>query len=669
MKRSWILGAVVLAACSSEREAALAVTVTLEQGTISTHVVVSVKGGERVEKTECMPVAGQKVLDVAVAQAGFPAEVTLWADGFVDDACATPTDPIENSVVLERRFRKGVTVDAPLVLRQVRPRIETDCTNGLDDDNDGLTDCVDLDCTARTCSTGNACVEGQVCLNGTCQGGARVTCETPPSSCFMGGGLCVVDAGCRYLPNTGAACDAGNECVTGARCDNTGECVGQVRECTTPPMGAQCVVSVGVCVRGSGCVYAPDVDAGCDDRNNCTLDDRCDGDAGCTGTPVSCPPHECELPTGTCTDAGSCVYRPLDAGLPCGNGGACNSQGGCLPPFPFVPSNVAINEIPTPSSGKVTYGCGTTIIDSSGTGAPTVTNACPGQPTPGWANVTQSGGIATLVLAYDDFEVAGGSTLSLIGSRPVIIVSMSDVRVLGAIQVAAGAQACSSGGAGGNGSGAAYRSGGGGGGFGSAGGAGGSVTLGASGGAGGAVNLGTQLRGGCPGGLGGGSNDRPAAGGGALQLVALDSIILAGVITAPGQGGSGGGFANGGNGGGSGGELLLEAQQVIASGGALTCNGGGGGESNTMNAGQSGQATALPARGGSDQVTGGAGGDGAAGTTAAETGEGSSLVAGGGGGGGGVGRIRVNVTNGCNIGPQVVISPPATSNKADAGCP
>jgi hypothetical protein len=72
----------------------------------------------------------------------------------------------------------------------------------------------------------------------------------------------------------------------------------------------------------------------------------------------------------------------------------------------------------------------------------------------------------------------------------------------------------------------------------------------------------------------------------------------------------------------------------------------------------------MAAKGGTDSILGGAGGDGAAGTTAAQSGDAS-----GGGGGGGVGRIRINVTMGCNIGPQVAISPPATSNKPDAGCP
>ncbi|MEQ1582262.1 MAG: reprolysin-like metallopeptidase [Steroidobacteraceae bacterium] len=42
---------------------------------------------------------------------------------------------------------------------------------------------------------------------------------------------------------------------------------------------------------------------------------------------------------------------------------------------------------------------------------------------------------------------------------------------------------------------------------------------------------------------------------------------------------------------------------------------------------------------------------------------------GGGGGGGGLGRIRFNVTNSCNIGPQVTLTPAPISNRPDAGCP
>ncbi|MEW5740574.1 MAG: hypothetical protein AB1938_16720, partial [Myxococcota bacterium] len=67
-------------------------------------------------------------------------------------------------------------------------------------------------------------------------------------------------------------------------------------------------------------------------------------------------------------------------------------------------------------------------------------------------------------------------------------------------------------------------------------------------------------------------------------------------------------------------------------------------------------------------IAGGTGGDGAAGTTGATAG-GAGTLAAGGGGGGGAGRVRINVALGCSLGPQTVVSPPATSNKPDAGCP
>lgn len=668
MRRSLALLSLCCLAACQEREAAIAVTVTFDPGVTSTFVVVTANGGQTPKSTRCMPVAGQRVLDVAVAQGDLPETITLSAKGFTDADCQRATDPEESAAPLERRFRKGLVLDAALVLRPTRPSIETNCTNGVDDDNDGKADCADLDCTARACSTGNACVAGQTCQEGACQGGQQVTCTVAPSSCFQNAGICVIDAGCRFMPAPGGSCDDGNDCTSMDRCDTAGGCVGQMRACTSPPAG-QCWAALGACVPDAGCSYHPDVGGQCNDNENCTVDDRCDGDAGCVGTRVTCQPRECAVPSGSCDADGGCQYTPLDAGMSCGDGGACNTQGGCLPPFPFVPSNVAINDIPTSSGGKVTFNCGTTTIDTGTSGAPSISNACPGQPPLSFNTITQSGGIATVVLAFDDLEISGGNTLAFTGARPVIVVSMKDITVLGAISVGAGAQSCAAGGAGAKGTGFAYKSGGGGGGFASSGGAGGSVSLGPSGGAGGTVNLGTQLRGGCPGGVGGGSAERASSGGGALQLVALQNITFSGVISAPGAGGAGGGFGNGGNGGGSGGDLLLEAQQVIASGGGLTCNGGGGGEAGSGNNGQSGQLTASPALGGTDNIGGGAGGAGAAGAIAAEAGEGSSLVAGGGGGGGGAGRIRINVTNSCNIGPQVVLSPAPTSNRPDAGCP
>jgi len=34
---------------------------------------------------------------------------------------------------------------------------ESDCGNGLDDDGDGMADCLDLDCDSRTCASGTLC--------------------------------------------------------------------------------------------------------------------------------------------------------------------------------------------------------------------------------------------------------------------------------------------------------------------------------------------------------------------------------------------------------------------------------------------------------------------------------------------------------------------------------
>lgn len=673
--KSWILIGLALAAlasgCAREREAGIAVRVTFEPSVLSTHVKVTAAGGSVVRSTPCTAVQGAG-LDVGVAQADLPATVLLSAEGFTDAACTVPTDPVENAVPVERRFRAGLILDATLHVRPTRPRIETQCANGLDDDNDGLKDCLDDDCVDRECTTGNACVAGQRCQGRACVGGAQVTCTTAPSSCFVDLGLCVTDAGCRYMPNPGIDCDDGNPCTEMDRCDGTGACGGAVRECRTPPAG-QCWVDVGVCSPDAGCVYGPDVGASCDDGENCTVNDACTGDGGCAGTRVTCTPNECQRFTDTCSADGGCVFAPLDAGLACGTGGQCNATGGCLPPFDFVPSNVPLTSVPTPPATKVTLGCGTTTIDTGASGPPVVTNWCTGQPLFGAASVVQAGGVPAVVLAFHDLEVAGGSTLALVGARPAIIVSTGDVTVLGTITVAAGAQACTGAGAGSGGAtGLANNSGAGGGGFGSAGGAGGKVAgaLGNAGGAAGPVNgvaeL-TPLRGGCPGGKGASSGERLANGGGALQLVARGTLTLAGVITAPGEGGRGGGFGAGGNGGGSGGAVLLEARRLVASSGGVMANGGGGGEGGTGNDGQAGQASGTPATGGAG--LGGPGGDGAAGGTAAEAG--SEAIAVGGGGGGGVGRVRINVASDCSLGPTsvVTLSPAPTSNKPDAGCP
>ncbi len=267
------------------------------------------------------------------------------------------------------------------------------------------------------------------------------------------------------------------------------------------------------------------------------------------------------------------------------------------------------------------------------------------------------------IVLVDSFLLGPDSSLRAEGPMPFGIASFGDVQIQGFIDVGsdgAGARGkceTSSGSNGGDNNGGA--GGGGGGGFQGPGGAGGEGDGdGASQGAAGAGGLASTVPlspiGGCRGGRGGDGEDpggKAGRAGGAVYLASATLISISGGIQAGGQGGeggdeSGGGFADaGGGGGGSGGYILLEAPSVNSSG-VLAANGGAGGEGSGDgdggNDGQDGQASDLPAAGG----TGGSptGSDGAVGSAAATVAGGSVLVSeagGAGGGGGGTGFIFV----------------------------
>ncbi len=162
------------------------------------------------------------------------------------------------------------------------------------------------------------------------------------------------------------------------------------------------------------------------------------------------------------------------------------------------------------------------------------------------------------------------------------------------------------------------------------------------------VSAPTVLRGGCPGQKGGSTGSgNPGSGGGAMLLVAGQSIVLESVqLNASGGAGTHGDHSSGGSGGGSGGMIILYAPAITATGAVLMSNGAGassGGDSN--NNGNDGMDPAMamtPAPGGVG--AGGSGGSGAILTTSGTAGTGGNSNQGGGGGGGGVGYIRSNVT-------------------------
>jgi hypothetical protein len=449
-----------------------------------------------------------------------------------------------------------------------------------------------------------------------------------------------------------------------------------------------CEVSPDACPSDSGKIDpeqcgcgTPDVDSDNDGFANCK--DACPNDpakltAGVCGCGVSdadsdgdgvvncqdgCPNDPAKIAAGTCgcgvseadTDSDgaldcveSCDTDPAKQtpGI-CGCGqadtdsdgdGTANCLDGCAADpstaaacFPFTQSNfnpATINFSTTPISA---LNCGTTTINTSTTPA-TFTNWCGTVPIP--IVQTQSGGPDAVVIALKGLTVALGSTLRLVGSRPVIFAVRGNVTVDGTIDAnasgttpgAGGEWSCGSSGGGtgtGNASFGKGAGGGGGGAFGTNGGRGGqgdnSNNYGAGGSARGNANM-IPLYGGCGGGGGGGCNAAGGAAGGAVQITASGTIDINGTIRANGTAGATGcGTEGGGGGGGSGGAILLEAATRDTVGATITANGANGGDGNGLSNGNGGGGSSSSGSGG---------------------GNGQDANGAGGGGGGGYGRIK-----------------------------
>jgi hypothetical protein len=341
----------------------------------------------------------------------------------------------------------------------------------------------------------------------------------------------------------------------------------------------------------------------------------------------------------------------------------------------------------TEAGGALTDASGRTVIRSSLT-------------------LPQDDGPALAVLSVDALDVAAGATIQVVGVKPLLIVAWSTVVVDGALDASshlgvvdgeahiaqtvrfgAGANGgCGDPSVGKDGTGATDAGlGSGGGGGGALQGSGGAASPGGAadvmGGSGGIGAPAAALHGGCHGGLSGIAGRRfsmvkdlrsqGGAGGGALRIIAHDSIAVAGSISANGAGGAGAPTASGcgGGGGGSGGALALEAP-IVMLGGTLTANGGsGGGGGNETEPGHDGadgrtDGTAAPGGAVAANGCGAAGGAGSAGDPL--VGESATLPdacgadvdgGGGGGGGGGAGFIRIT-SPGLTTAESARISPP-----------
>jgi hypothetical protein len=284
------------------------------------------------------------------------------------------------------------------------------------------------------------------------------------------------------------------------------------------------------------------------------------------------------------------------------------------------------------------------------------------------------------VFRFKQLTIAG--TVTLIGSRPVAIVSDGPVLIMGTLDARgicssniAGPGGFNGGGvAGQDGSAPANTSG-------AGSGAPDATTGGGGGGHGGHGGDGDSAAGGGPygdpailallGGAGGGAGNggvnfgRGGGGGGAVQIISNVRIsVSSGGINAGGCGGKAGtGGNDSGGGGGAGGAILLEAP-LVNGGGTLAANGGGGGGGGggAATPGKAGTLDAVPALGGSGNTPADEyGGSGAAGSMAAGSGGSGNNP---GGGGGGIGRIRLNTRGGSGDMLTGTISPTQSTGSA-----
>jgi hypothetical protein len=377
-----------------------------------------------------------------------------------------------------------------------------------------------------------------------------------------------------------------------------------------------------------------------------------------------------------------------------GSGGSGEVDAGHDPLFPFDPSNFDPEILRDVDLMSATLDCDDPTFDSTDG---SFSDWCGAEPVV--TVVEQSDDSELVVLAMSSLSVEIGTTLHLIGDRPVALAVLGDASVHGTIDASAagatpgggGLASCATGGSAGNNETLGGSGGGSGGGFGSPGGAGGSAYIDVvrvSGGTVAGSSTLSPLRGGCPGGAGGTSLSPSAdggaggGGGGAFQLTVGGELTVDGELLASGGGGQAGADArDGGGGGGSGGAILLEAGSYdIDTDAVIAANGGSGGggqpsefSTASSQAGVDGPASSSAAPGGSATGSGGDGGAGASLLTASEDGvDGSSVLSSGGaggGGGGGVGRIRILGASSCA--PSGVFSPQpsvACSSCAD-DCP
>lgn len=172
---------------------------------------------------------------------------------------------------------------------------EQNCSDGIDEDGDSRIDCLDPDCTGRSCEDGDRCTTGETCQASACSGGQAKACTTPGTCQVAVGATCNRASGeCEYPAGAdGQLCGS----TAAARC-----CGGACVDLSTDP--AHCGGCGLACAAGAACESLAQSTCGTPGptstsaRCTCAANLVCPGGQACTGDARCSPTLAANCATG-----------------------------------------------------------------------------------------------------------------------------------------------------------------------------------------------------------------------------------------------------------------------------------------------------------------------------------------------------------------------------------